>query len=147
MQLYLEEYKELGLCWRHDDRINSIFSSILLPLAFAALTLPFLHSDKMPKWPCVIVGTIIITFWYCTYRFYRRRSGFRFSRIWELEEKLQLDSHLRYKREIEDVKWNFKELYLITFVFYLVLACSILIADIASWACNTFDLKNGMLGT
>ena len=137
IQLFLEEYKELGLCWRHDDRINSIFSSILLPLAFAALTLPFLHSDKVPKWPCALVGIIIITFWFCTYHFYRRRSSVRFSRIWQLEEILDFDSHLRYERELGNLKWSFKTLYLITFVFYQVLATSILIADIASWACPT----------
>ena len=141
MQLYLEEYKEQGLCWRHDDRINSIFSSILLPLAFAALTLPFLHSDKVPKWPCAVVGTIIITFWFCTYHIYRRRSRVRFSRIWQLEEILELDSHLRYERELGDAKWNFKSLYLITFVFYLVLAGGILITDVALWAWYTFHLE------
>ena len=43
----LEEYKELGLCWRHDDEVFGRLTAILLPLA-SALTLPYLKTGT-PK--------------------------------------------------------------------------------------------------
>ena len=43
----LEEYRELGLCWRHDDEWFSKLTAVLLPLSIAALALPYLN--RSPK--------------------------------------------------------------------------------------------------
>ncbi len=140
LKVLLEEYKELGHCWRHDDRISSIFPSILLPLAFAALTLPYLRENEVPKWLCSLGGMTLITFWFCTYHLYRRRAKVGFARIYKLEEILDFNSHLSYDRELGDKQWNFKTLYLITFVSYLVIASGILIASLGSCAWQTMLL-------
>ena len=38
----MDEYREQGFCWRHDDEMLSRLTAVLLPLSIAALTLPYL---------------------------------------------------------------------------------------------------------
>ena len=50
----LEEYKELGLSWRHDSESLSKLTTVLLPLSIAALTLPYLKPAELPTLLAVI---------------------------------------------------------------------------------------------
>ncbi len=116
-QLYLEEYKELGLCWRHDDQMRSRLTSILLPLSIVALTLSGKYKLLYP-----IGGMVLMTFWYLSSHIYMQKLHIRFCRIRKLEEILQFDSHLKYYRERNNITWNSQALFTVMFVIYLVIA-------------------------
>ena len=94
----IEEYKELGLCWRHDDEVFAKLTAVLLPLSIAALTLPYLKTGT-PKLFAAIGGLMLITFWFFSSLKHKKRTEIRFSRIHEIEQFLRFDSHLRYHRE------------------------------------------------
>lgn len=124
-QLLLEEYKELGLCWRHDDQIRSKLTAVLLPLSIAALTLSYLEHGP-PKLLSVCGGLMLMTFWYTAFCLYMRRFRIRFARIHYLEWILDFDSHLKYQAEIETSKWKFQRLYLTIFFLYGLIALSVM---------------------
>ena len=124
-QLLLEEYKELGLCWRHDDQLRSKLTSILLPLSIAALTIPYLKPGP-PKLLCACGGLMLMMFWFVSSCLYMRRFNIRFSRIQEIERTLGFDSHLRYHREIDKSRWKFRNLHLIIFLLYEIIALAVL---------------------
>ena len=92
---FLEEYKELGLCWRHDDEWFSKLTAVLLPLSIAALTLPYLK-DGIPKLLAVVGGLMLMAFWFFSSCICTAKLRVRFSRIHDIERILGLDSHLRY---------------------------------------------------
>lgn len=94
----LEEYKELGLSWRHDSESFSKLTAILLPLSIAALTLPYLKPGT-PKLLATVGGLMLMTFWFFSSLTYENRSNIRWSRMHEIEGILGFDSHLRIKRE------------------------------------------------
>lgn len=93
----LEEYKELGLSWRHDSESFSKLTAVLLPLSIAALTLPYLAGS--PKLLATVGGLMLMTFWFFSSLTYENRSNIRWSRMHEIEGILGFDSHLRIKRE------------------------------------------------
>ncbi len=93
----LEEYKELGLSWRHDSESFSKLTAVLLPLSIAALTLPYLAGS--PKLLATVGGLMLMTFWFFSSLTYENRSYIRWSRIHEIERILGFDSHLRIDRE------------------------------------------------
>ena len=80
----LEEYKELGLCWRHDDDVFAKLTAVLLPLSIAALTLPYLKPGA-PKLLCVAGGLMLMVHWFFSSKRNEDRSCIRFSRIHEIE--------------------------------------------------------------
>lgn len=94
----LEEYKELGLSWRHDSESFSKLTAVLLPLSIAALTLPYLKAGP-PKLLATVGGLMLMTFWFLSSLTYENRSNIRWSRMHEIEGILGFDSHLRIKRE------------------------------------------------
>lgn len=94
----LEEYKELGLSWRHDSESFSRLTAVLLPLSIAALTLPYLKPGA-PKLLCVAGGLMLMVHWFFSSKRNEDRSCIRFSRIHEIEGILGFDSHLRIDRE------------------------------------------------
>lgn len=117
----LEEYRELGLCWRHDDEWISKWTAVLLPLSIAALTLPYLKVD-VPKLLAVTGGLTLITYWYLSSLISKRRFEIRFSRIHQIEEILGLDSHLRYRRKSEKSILKHQRLRFGMFLVYSVIA-------------------------
>ena len=117
----LEEYKELGLCWRHDDEMFSKLTAVLLPLSIAALTLPYLRAGT-PKLLAAAGGLMLITFWFLSYLIHKSRFEIRFSRIHEIEWILGLDSHLRYERESTKRRLKDQHLRYGVFIVYLVVA-------------------------
>lgn len=94
----LEEYRELGLSWRHDSESFSKLTAVLLPLSIAALTLPYLKAGS-PKLLATVGGLMLMTFWFFSSLTYENRSNIRWSRMHEIEGILGFDSHLRIKRE------------------------------------------------
>ena len=93
----LEEYRELGLCWRHDDELLSKLTAVLLPLSVAALTLPYLKNGT-PKFFAVVGGLMLMAYWFITACLCMRRIDIWFSRIRQIERLLGLYSHLSYYR-------------------------------------------------
>lgn len=121
----LEEYKELGLCWRHDDDWISKLSAVLLPLSIAALTLPYLRAD-IPKMLAVFGGLTLVMFWFLSSQTCKNRFEIRFSRIYQIEEILGFDSHLRYARERPKSAFKDQRLRLRLFIVYLFIACLVM---------------------
>lgn len=117
----LEEYKELGLCWKHDDGWIAKLSAVLLPLSIAALTLPYLREGP-PKLLGVAGGLTLMTFWYVSSHICKRRFEIRFSRIREIECTLGFDSHLRYHRESASRIVKHQRLRRLMFIVYIVIA-------------------------
>ena len=117
----LEEYKELGLSWRHDSESFSKLTAVLLPLSIAALTLPYLKAGA-PKLLCVVGGLMLMAFWFLSSRSFEHRSYIRFSRIHEIERILGFDSHLRIDRERAKNVLKGQHLRSWMFRLYLVIA-------------------------
>ena len=117
----LEEYKELGLCWRHDDEAFSKLTAVLLPLSIGALTLPYLKTGA-PKLLAASGGLMLMAFWAFLSELLARRLKIRFSRIHELERILEFDSHLRYHTKIDKRVWKAQLLRRWVFIVYIVIA-------------------------
>ena len=117
----LEEYKELGLCWRHDDEAFSKLTAVLLPLSIGALTLPYLKTG-VPKLLAASGGLMLMAFWAFLSELLARRLKIRFSRIHELERILEFDSHLRYHTKIDKRVWKAQLLRRWVFIVYIVIA-------------------------
>ncbi len=120
------EYTELGLCWRHDDDWIAKLTAVLLPLSIAALTLPYLK-EETPTLLAVVGGISLMAFWYFSTLISKRRFEIRFSRIYEIERILGLDSHLRYSRESEKKNLKHQRLRCWMFIGYLVVATSVML--------------------
>ena len=120
----LEEYRDQGLCWRHDDDVFAKLTAVLLPLSIAALTLPY-FKDGVPKLLAASGGLTLMAFWILSSKLYSRRLKIRFSRIHEIERILGFDSHLRYDRKTNPKVWKAQLLRYCMFGVYLVTALSI----------------------
>ena len=117
----LEEYKELGLSWRHDSESFSKLTAVLLPLSIAALTLPYLKAGT-PKLLATVGGLMLMTFWFFSSLAYENRSYIRWSRMHEIERILGFDSHLRIDRERAKNVLKIQGLRSWMFRLYLVIA-------------------------
>ena len=117
----LEEYRELGVCWRQDDDWISKWTAVLLPLSIAALTLPYLKVSA-PKLLAVTGGLALITYWYLSSLISKRRFEIRFSRIHQIEAILGFDSHLSYRRKSAKSIFKHQRLRCGMFLVYLVIA-------------------------
>lgn len=126
----LEEYKELGNCWRHDDNWIAKLTAVLLPLSVAALTLPHLKGESL-KLLCAVGGLTLMAFWFVSSRICKRRFEVRFSRIREIERIVGLESHLRYHNHSQNTNIIFK---------HQRLRCWMFIGYFAIALCNTMDV-------
>ena len=130
--LLVEEYKELGHSWRHDDTTTSKFTAILLPVCFAGLIAPHLKNTP-PKLDLVIFsylgGAILMMFWFLFSRIQQHKLLIRFSRMYELERTLGFDSHLRFVRERSNTRGKSESLKLWITVIYMVGGAAITIVD------------------
>ena len=137
----LEEYRELGLCWRHDDEMFSKLTAVLLPLSIAALTLPYYSKVEIPKLLAATGGLMLMAFWFFSSESYKGRFEIRFTRIYQIEHILGLDSHLRYHRESTKSVWKDRPLRCCIFIAYLVIAllvtCDIKVESTDTWIINS----------
>ena len=117
----LEEYREQSLFCRLDSELFSRLTAVLLPLAIAALTLPYLKPST-PKLLAALGGLMLMTFWFFLSLGHENKLRIRWSRIHEIERILGFDSHLRIDRE--RAKSVLKAQYLRSWMFklYLVIA-------------------------
>ena len=137
----LEEYRELGLCWRHDDEVFSKLTAVLLPLSIAALTLPYYSKVEMPKLLAAAGGLMLMAFWFFSSESYKGRFEIRFTRIYQIEDILGLDSHLRYHKESTKSVWKDRPLRCCMLIVYLVIAflvtCNIKIESTNAWTISS----------
>ena len=68
----LEEYKEQGLCWRHDDDVFTKLTAVLQPLSIAALTLPY-FKDGVSKLLATAGGLMLMVFWFLLSQSYENK--------------------------------------------------------------------------
>ena len=115
---WLEEYREQGLCWRHDDDVFTKLTAVLLPLSIAALTLPY-FKDGVPKLLAAGGGLMLMAFWFLLSQSYENKFHIRWSRIHEIEQILGLDSHLRIDRERSKSRLKGQRLRCWMFILYL----------------------------
>ena len=115
----LEEYREQGICWRHDDEMLSKLTAVLLPLSIAALTLPYLRYGT-PKLLAALGGIMLMIFWFLRVLSYEERLHLRWSRIHEIERLLGLDSHLRLHRGRAKSVWKGHRIRCSMFIGYIL---------------------------
>ncbi len=142
-QRLLEEYREQGLCWRHDDEVFSKLTAVLLPLSIAALTLPYLK-DGAPKLLAASGGLMLIAYWFFSSESHEDRLNIRWSRIHEIERILGFDSHLRMDKERKRSVWKGRPLRWCVFILYIVIAlfvmCDIKVGTIL-WSFDWWIIK------
>lgn len=135
----LEEYKELSLCWRHDE-VFAKLTAVLFPLSIAALTLSYLNAG-VPKLLAIVGGLMLVAFWFFSSERNEDRSRIRFSRIYEIERILGFDSHLRINRERPKSVLKGQNLRRCIFIVYLVMAllvtCDIKVESTDAWIINS----------
>ena len=140
----LEEYKEQGFCWRHDDDVFSKLTAVLLPLSIAALTLPYLR-DETPKLLATSGGLMLMMFWYLSSESYEQRFKIRWTRIHEIERILGLDSHLRIDRKRSKSLLKGQRLRRCMFGLYLLIAFCVtcdLKVEVISWPLDWWIIKS-----
>ena len=123
----LEEYKELGLCWRRDSDALVKMETIFIPLSIAALTLPYVK-NQIPKLLSVSGGLMLMVYWLITVCLYMRKLDCWYPRMREIERQLEFDSQLRYRkrrttenRGIIDKGLSFRGVRLFVFVLYVII--------------------------
>ena len=124
----IEEYKEVGLDWRHDDQRFWQLTRLFLTLSFVVWTLPFVES-KTPIWLCATAGMTLISFWYVSFRLYAHRFSIRFKRIQQIEGMLGFNYHLKYHEEMDKKRFKFNELYTVLWIAYMGLGVIVLIIN------------------
>lgn len=115
----IEEYKEIGLDWRHDDQGFWRLTRLFLPLSFGALALPYLESPP-PISFCAIAGMTLMSFWYMSFWLYAQRFRMRFNRMQQIEGILGFNYHLKYHAEMDKNPFKFRWLYTVLFIGYIV---------------------------
>lgn len=116
----IEEYKEAGLDWRHDDQGFWRLTRLFLPLSFGALVLPYFE-PLVPIWFFAIAGITLMSFWYMFFWHYAKRVRIRFKRMHQIEGMLGFNYHLKYAAEMNKNPFKFRLLYTVLFIGYIVL--------------------------
>ena len=117
---HIDEYKQAGLDWRHDDQRFWQLTRLFLPLSFGAMVLPYLEVAP-PMWFCVTAGMMLMAFWYSSFWLYKRRIKIRFERIHQLEQMLGFNYHLNYHKKVEGSLFKFRSLYTVMLIVYVAL--------------------------
>ena len=116
----IEEYKEVGLDWRHDDQGLWRLTRLFLPLSFGALVLPYLNPKLSIMLFCAITGITLVLFWYVSFLLYAQRFRIRFQRMQQIEQMLGFNYHLKYNAEMNKNSFKFKLLYTVLCIVYIV---------------------------
>ena len=141
----IEEYKEAGLDWRHDDQGFWRLTRLFLPLSFGALVLPYFE-PLVPIWFCAIAGITLMSFWYVFFWQYAQRHRIRFKRMYQIEEMLGFNYHLKYHTTIGKNPLKFRLLYALLLIGYIVLWGAIVLAN-NSCAVNQLPTQFPQFGT
>ena len=126
--LLLEEYKELGLCGRHESEALSNLEKVLLPLSFSALIIPYLKTGffnfnaGVLHFLAATGGFLLMAFWFVSYCIFLDKQKIRYSRIYEIERILGYDSHLRYIRERKGALKALRVRYVLLIIYTVISA-------------------------
>lgn len=122
----LEEYKELGLNVRNDNDALLKLTALFLPLAIAALALPYWKTGT-PKLLAISGGVTLMTIWFLSSEITTDRLATRLSRIFELEQILKFNSLIRYNgKPIVLKSQNLRRwMFAVYIVIALFVACDI----------------------
>ena len=90
--LLMESYKEQSFAWRHDDSILHRMTSIVLPVSFAALGVPYVY-DCIPPWLPVLGGFALMLFWIVLCQAMFIRIGIRFKIMNAIENSWEVPGH------------------------------------------------------
>ncbi len=144
----LEEYKELGLNVRNDNDASLKLTAVFLPLAIAALALPYWKTGT-PKLFAISGGVTLMTVWFFSSEITTERLTTRLLRIFELEQILQFNSLIRYGgRPIVLKSQNLRRwLFVVYIVIALFVACDIEVETIGIEAQPTNTQVEATLGT
>ena len=76
-KLLIESYKEQSLAWRHDDSMLHRMTSLLLPISFTALVVPYVNKE-IPVLLLLVGASILMIFWFllCQILYIRMRIRF-----------------------------------------------------------------------
>ena len=144
----LEEYKELGLNVRSDNDALLKLTAVFLPLAIAALALPYWKTGT-PKLLAISGGVTLMTVWFLSSEITMERLGARLLRIFELEQILEFNSLIRYSGQPIVLKsqnlrrWMFG----VYIVIALFVACDIEVETIGIEVQPTDTKVEATLGT
>ena len=90
--LLMESYKEQSFAWRHDDSILHRMTSIVLPVSFAALGVPYVY-DCIPPWLPILGGFTLMLFWIVLCQAMFVRIGIRFQIMNAIENSWEVPGH------------------------------------------------------
>ena len=90
--LVIESYKEQSFAWRHDDSILHRMTSIVLPVSFAALGVPYVY-DCIPPWLPILGGFALMLFWIVLCQAMFIRIGIRFKIMNAIEDSWEVPGH------------------------------------------------------
>ena len=140
--LLLESYKEQTAAWRHHDQLFQRFTSIILPVSFTALVVPYVKED-VPKLLPIAGGIMLMLFWIVYSEIADIKARTCFEIIHKIEKKLEMYGHKDWA-EKRKKRWTrilgTRRLHLVIFGIYIV-ASIVLLWD----PCNWFPLpKSGV---
>lgn len=95
----MESYREQSFAWRHDDSILHRMTSIVLPVSFAALGVPYVYC--IPPWLPLLGGFVIMLFWIVLCQAIFIRIGIRFKIMNVVEKSWEVPGH-RHVGSIRD---------------------------------------------
>ena len=95
--LLIETYKEQSLAWRHDDSILHRMTSLLLPISFTALVLPYVNKNIIVVLPVLAGGSILMIFWFLLCQILYIRIRIRFEVMGQIEKHWGTPGHRHFR--------------------------------------------------
>ena len=131
--LLLESYKEQTVSWKHHDQLFQRFTSIILPVSFTALVVPYVK-EGVSKLP-IAGGIVLMLSWIVYSEIADIKARICFEIIHEIEKKLGMYGHRNWdkKRKERWTRWlGTRRLHLVIFVIYFV-ASIVFLWDPYNW--------------
>ena len=132
--LLLESYKEQTVSWRHHDQLFQRFTSIILPVSFTALVVPYVKGD-VPKLLPIGGGIMLMLFWIFYSEIADIKARICFEIIHEIEKRLEMYGHNDWGKKRKE-RWTgiLKTRYLHLVIFGIYITASIvLLWDPYNW--------------
>ena len=94
--LLIEIYKENSLAWRHDDSMLHRMTSLLLPISFTALAVPYVNT-KIPVLLLLAGASILMIFWFLLCQILYIRIRIRFEVMGQIERHWCAPGHRHFQ--------------------------------------------------
>ena len=95
--LLIKIYKENSLAWRHDDSMLHRMTSLLLPISFTALVLPYINKNIIVVLPVLAGGSILMIFWFLLCQILYIRMRIRFEVMSQIEKHWCTPGHRHFR--------------------------------------------------